>query len=115
MTLLHVTELSVKSLSVRLGGKSVLTNMSFESRGGEFIGLVGPNGAGKTTLLRAILGLVASDGDVLLDGHDLRRLSVFKRRRNLPISRRNVTLHGRFRSKCLFLWDARLSSQSLRA
>ncbi|MBB5703808.1 iron complex transport system ATP-binding protein [Ochrobactrum daejeonense] len=83
MTLLHVTELSVKSLSVRLGGKSVLTNMSFESRGGEFIGLVGPNGAGKTTLLRAILGLVASDGDVLLDGHDLRRLSVFKKAEKL--------------------------------
>jgi zinc/manganese transport system ATP-binding protein len=42
---------------VRLGGRQILSDVSFRIRPGEFTGLIGPNGAGKTTLLRVILGL----------------------------------------------------------
>ena len=70
-----MTSLSVKNLSVTLGGKTALSDASFDIYGGEFIGLIGPNGAGKTTLLRAIMGLVASRGEILLDGSDLRRMT----------------------------------------
>ena len=35
---------------------------------GEWLGLIGPNGAGKSSLLRAVVGLVESTGDVLVDG-----------------------------------------------
>ena len=70
-----MTLLSVKNLSVALGGKAALSDASFDIHGGEFIGLIGPNGAGKTTLLRAILGLVASAGEILLDGDDLHRMT----------------------------------------
>jgi zinc/manganese transport system ATP-binding protein len=61
--------LRLENVSVRLGGREVLKDVSFNIRPGEFTGLIGPNGAGKTTLLRVILGLqpVAS-GAVLLDG-----------------------------------------------
>lgn len=45
-------------LSLRLGARTVLSNVSFAINAGEFIGVLGPNGAGKTTLMRAILGLV---------------------------------------------------------
>ena len=41
-------------LSVRLGGRPVLTELR-ASLGGHAIGLLGPNGAGKTTLLRTLL------------------------------------------------------------
>ena len=45
-------------VTLDLGGRTILSSVSFAIEAGEFIGLLGPNGAGKTTLLRAILGLV---------------------------------------------------------
>lgn len=35
-----------------------ISNVNFEIRHGDFVGVVGPSGSGKTTLLRAILGTV---------------------------------------------------------
>jgi len=49
--------LDVAGVSVSLGGRQVLDNVSFTIGPGQFTGLIGPNGAGKTTLLRVILGL----------------------------------------------------------
>ena len=61
--------LAVDGISVRLGGREVLREVSFAIRPGEFTGLIGSNGAGKTTLLRVILGLQApSAGSVRIGG-----------------------------------------------
>jgi len=61
--------LTLDGIGVRLGGRQVLSDVSFTIRKGEFTGLIGPNGAGKTTLLRVILGLQEpSGGQVLIDG-----------------------------------------------
>jgi ABC-type multidrug transport system ATPase subunit len=35
------------------------------------VALLGPNGSGKTTLTRALMGLVAADGEILIDGTPL--------------------------------------------
>ena len=43
--------------TLRIGRRTVLADVSFAVRPGEFVGVLGPNGAGKTTLMRAILGL----------------------------------------------------------
>jgi zinc/manganese transport system ATP-binding protein len=47
----------VEGVDVRLGGRQVLSEVSFSIRTGEVTGLIGSNGAGKTTLLHVILGL----------------------------------------------------------
>lgn len=45
-------------VSLTLGGRRILHNVSVSIGEAEFIGVLGPNGSGKTTLMRAILGLV---------------------------------------------------------
>jgi NitT/TauT family transport system ATP-binding protein len=46
-------------VSIRLGGREILSPTSFEVARGEFVCIVGPSGCGKTTLLRAASGLVS--------------------------------------------------------
>ena len=54
---------------MRLSGRTILDQVSFQIAPGEFTGLIGSNGAGKTTLFRVILGLqAASAGRVLFGG-----------------------------------------------
>ncbi len=48
--------LSVRGLSVEVGGRLTLENATFTLRAGEKVGLVGRNGAGKTSLLRVLSG-----------------------------------------------------------
>ena len=44
-------------------------------KAGEFVALVGPSGSGKTTMLAMLAALLSpSDGQVLIDGHDLSRM-----------------------------------------
>ena len=42
---------------VRIGGRTIWSEVDLQVRAGEFIAVLGPNGAGKSTLLAAILGL----------------------------------------------------------
>ena len=50
--------ISVKDVTLSLGGRQILTHVSLAVEAQEFVGVLGANGAGKTTLFRAILGLV---------------------------------------------------------
>ena len=60
---MNVVELDRATIGI--GGRNVLSNVSFAIRAGEFIGVLGPNGAGKTTLMRAILGLLPPSAGTL--------------------------------------------------
>lgn len=63
------TLLNIDNVSVSLGGRLVLRNVSFSLAPGEFCGLIGANGSGKTTLLRSILGLTKpSSGAITING-----------------------------------------------
>ncbi|MDZ7673476.1 MAG: MFS transporter [Acidimicrobiales bacterium] len=64
--------LEVQDVTKRFGGINALTQVSFEVGAGEMLGFLGPNGAGKTTLFDIISGFQpASDGTIILEGHDI--------------------------------------------
>ncbi len=49
------TLISVQNLSLNFPNHQVLSNLSFDIKRGEFLGVIGENGVGKTTLVRVIL------------------------------------------------------------
>ncbi|MGW1072646.1 heme ABC transporter ATP-binding protein [Streptomyces sp. NPDC002537] len=58
-----------RALRVRLGARTVLSEVELSVAGGEVLALVGPNGAGKSTLLAALAcDLPAESGEVWIDG-----------------------------------------------
>ncbi len=69
----HTIEL--RNVSFRYPGtqKDVLKNLNFTFHAGDTAVLVGLNGAGKTTLIKLITRLYdPTEGQILLDGHDIR-------------------------------------------
>ncbi len=57
-------------------GTIALRNIKMDVKRGEFTGILGSNGAGKTTLLKIMDGLIKDyDGEVILDGINIRRLT----------------------------------------
>nr|WP_256473384.1 ABC transporter ATP-binding protein [Phyllobacterium sp. 21LDTY02-6] len=63
---------------------SAVTDVSFELRPGETLGLVGESGSGKSTTGKAVLGLIPFTGDVVIDGKHIGGLSA---RQMQPIRR----------------------------
>lgn len=81
-----MSELRAHELSVRLGGNTIVEDISLGVRPGEFLAVVGPSGAGKSTLLGALSGeLREESGQVKLDDRALHRwrLDALARRRAL--------------------------------
>jgi zinc/manganese transport system ATP-binding protein len=61
-------------VTIGLGGRKILADISLTIDQGEFIGLLGPNGAGKTSLMRALLGLIRpGHGSIRVLGEPARR------------------------------------------
>jgi branched-chain amino acid transport system ATP-binding protein len=73
---------SCEGLSLDLGGREVLRNISLDLREGEVLGIIGPNGAGKTSLLEILSGRYRpKTGKVYFEGRDINSLSLFERAR----------------------------------
>ena len=68
-------------------GVAALGGVTFDVAKGEFVALVGPSGAGKSTIIKLLIrDEIATQGQVVLDGHDLARLP----RRAVPKVRRKI-------------------------
>lgn len=67
--IIHDNVLEVKDLSISFGGLKAVSDVTFNLKKGELLGLIGPNGAGKTTLFNMLSGVYTpTSGEILLDG-----------------------------------------------
>ena len=65
--------LEVRNLVKRYNRVAVVDQVSFVIQPGEILGYLGPNGAGKSTTVKILTGLIhATEGDIFLDGRDVR-------------------------------------------
>jgi len=53
--------ITIKNLTIRLGGNTILANASASIPMGARVGLIGRNGAGKSTLMKALIGQIEPD------------------------------------------------------
>ncbi|WP_064607086.1 metal ABC transporter ATP-binding protein [Streptobacillus moniliformis] len=57
-------ELSLKNVSLNLGGNQILNNINVDIKSGEIHCLIGPNGGGKSSLIKCMLSLVPFEGEI---------------------------------------------------
>uniref|UniRef100_UPI003F4982B9 ABC transporter ATP-binding protein n=1 Tax=Paenarthrobacter nicotinovorans TaxID=29320 RepID=UPI003F4982B9 len=96
-----------QNVSVTLGGRRVVQDVSFFASTGSVIGILGPNGCGKSTLLRTLYRVTKpSTGRVLVDGEDVRLLNprqaalqvavmAQESSQDFPLTAREVVMLGR--------------------
>jgi len=76
--------LEIENVSLTLGDKQILNNVSMDIWKGHVHAIVGPNGAGKSTLASVIMGLEGYrdiQGRILFKGKDITSLSIDERAR----------------------------------
>lgn len=74
--------LSINNIGKSFKKRPVVREVSMRVQRAEVIGLLGPNGAGKTTCFYMITGLIPADyGTIMLDGHDISSLPMYRRAR----------------------------------
>lgn len=65
--------LEARAVTKRYGAVLALDQVTFAAQPGEALALWGANGAGKTTLIKALLGLITVEGQITLQGFEVRR------------------------------------------
>lgn len=79
-------QLEAKNLSVKIADKIIFSNITPQFSEGKCTAIIGANGAGKSTLLRVLAALNSNyDGEILLDGVNIRKLNRKKIARHLAI------------------------------
>lgn len=73
--------------------EEVLKNVSFEARPGQTIGILGPTGSGKSTLVNLICRFYdVSEGEILIDGVNVKEWDVKKLRDNIAVAMQDIFL-----------------------
>ncbi len=69
-------KLHVQELTFSYGNKTILENIDFFVKEGEFVSLLGPSGSGKSTILKLLTGvLVPNKGKIMLDEQIMKGVS----------------------------------------
>ncbi|HPE15697.1 MAG TPA: ABC transporter ATP-binding protein [Oscillospiraceae bacterium] len=64
--------IEIRHLTKRYGAHTAVSDLNLTVESGQIYGFLGPNGAGKSTTMNIVTGcLAATEGQVLIDGHDI--------------------------------------------
>ena len=90
-------EIEFRNVSFGYGAEDteehVLKNISFKIDPGEKVAIIGPTGSGKSTIINLLVGLYDPDeGDILIDGKNIRTLSKKALRRRIGVAMQNSFL-----------------------
>jgi iron complex transport system ATP-binding protein len=76
-----VSAIKAAGVRVRLDRKLILRGVDLAVPSGSWHAVLGPNGAGKSTLLKAIVGILAHQGEIRVGGEEVAKLSAKHRAR----------------------------------
>ena len=83
--------IQVENVSKKFKMKSVLEDVSFDVKRGDFLSLLGPSGCGTTTILRMLIGIEQpTSGRIIKNGRDI--TAIPPRDRNIGIVFQNYSL-----------------------
>ena len=69
----------LQNVTMRFGGITAISNISFKVPRGVIFALIGPNGAGKSTIFNCINGIYKpTEGSITFDGENITALKPFK-------------------------------------
>jgi len=75
-----MVSLKVNNLTKKFGKKTVLEDINFEVKNGEFLSILGPSGCGKTTILKILIGIEKpTTGSIIKNGVDITNFDISKR------------------------------------
>jgi ATP-binding cassette, subfamily C, bacterial LapB len=94
----------------------VLKGLNLRIQRGERVGIIGKSGCGKSTLLNLLAGLVtASDGQVTLDGRDLRQYPAEQLRQNMGYALQDAMLFNGSMEDNLYGFGTAPETETVRA
>lgn len=99
--------IDIKNITTGYGKIDILRELSLSFEKGKLTSVIGPNGSGKSTLLKSLVGILPhGNGDIVIDGENVRSLSRTERAKKLAylsqektvpdMSVEELVLHGRF-------------------
>lgn len=86
-------DIEFKNVSMLLDNQMILKDISFNVKKGQTIGIMGATGSGKSSVISLLQRFYdVSDGEILLDGYDIRDLKISTLRKNIALVMQEVFL-----------------------
>lgn len=81
------------NVSYKADDEDILNNISFEVKKGQTIGITGTTGSGKSTIINLLCRFFdVTDGEILIDGINVKDLDMYQLRENIGIAMQDVFL-----------------------
>ncbi len=86
-------DVEFRNVSYRADDEDIVNNINFRVQAGQTVGIIGSTGAGKSTLMNLLCRFYdTTDGEVLVDGKNVRQLDLYNLRDNIGMAMQDVFL-----------------------